>query len=185
MKLKSIPLLYLLFLSFSTSLPLKNFAQAKNLKLVFIRHAERPENGDNLNCKGLNRSLLLPSLLYKKFGKPDDIYIPSIHQGDQTKRSRMFQTITPFAVKYNLSINSSYEEDDYKHTGKALLKEQGTVLIVWEHHWIQSLVSYLGVKTGKWPDDDYDSIWILTFPKGKAVLTKDKQGLKPGINCSF
>lgn len=43
----------------------------------------------------------------------------------------MFQTITPFAVKYNLTINSAYEEGDYKHISKALLKEKGTVIIVW------------------------------------------------------
>ena len=162
-------------------------AQSKSLKLVFIRHGERPDNGDNLTCKGFNRSLLLPALLYKKFGLPDNIYVPSLNLGKSTKRARMFQTITPFAVKYNLSINSQYDEEDYKHISKALLQEKGTILIIWEHNTITPLLDYLGIKTSSlnWPDSDYDSIWIVTFKKGQAILTKDREGLNPSDNCSF
>lgn len=162
-------------------------SQDKNLKLVFIRHAERPEDGNNLTCKGFNRSLQLPAILYKKFGKPSNIYVPAINLGKDTKRARMFQTITPFAIKYNLSINSAYEEGDYKHISKALLKEKGTVIIVWEHKDIQELISALGVKsaTQKWASNDYDSIWIVTFPNGLSLLKKDRQGLNPSPNCNF
>lgn len=35
-----------------------------------------------------------------------------------------------------------------------------------------------------WPDDAYDSIWIVTFKNGKAVLTKDKEGLMPAVKCN-
>lgn len=69
-------------------------SQDENLKLVFIRHAERPEDGDNLTCKGFNRSIQLPAVLYKKFGIPSNIYVPSINLGKSTRRARMFQTIT-------------------------------------------------------------------------------------------
>jgi hypothetical protein len=162
-------------------------SQDRNLKLVFIRHAERPEDGNNLTCKGFNRSIQLPAVLYKKFGRPSDIYVPAINLGKDTRRARMFQTITPFAVKYNLSINSAYEEGDYKYISKALLKEKGTVIIVWEHKEIQQLVNALGVKsvTQKWGTNDYDSIWIVTFSTGMPVLKKDKQGLNPSSNCNF
>ena len=162
-------------------------AQGTALKLVFIRHAERPEAGDNLTCQGLNRSMQLPAVLYKKFGKPVNIYVPALKTGEATKRGRMFQTITPFAAKFNININSVYDEEDYKHVGKALLKETGTVVIVWEHKNIVPILTYLGVKTGtlKWVGADFDSIWIVTFPKGSAILTKDKEGLKPLPNCPF
>lgn len=179
--------LYPFFFLFLLLIENKATAQSKDLKLVFIRHAERPENGDNLTCKGLNRSLMLPALLYQKFGKPSNIYIPALKLGDQTKRSRMFQTITPFAVKYNLTINSVYDEEDEKHIGKALLKENGTIIIVWEHNDIPAIVQYLGIKAGakNWPGNDYDSIWTVTFPQGKAVLKKEKQGLNPSTGCAF
>lgn len=107
----------------------------KNLKLVFIRHAERPEDGNNPAYKGFTPSIQLPAVLYKKFDKPANIYVLSIILG--TKRAQMFQTITPFTVKYNLTINSGYEKGGCKHISKALLKENGTVIIVWEHKHIQ------------------------------------------------
>src|ERR1700748_3559692 len=82
------------------------------LRVVIIRHGEKPDNGDNLNCQGLNRSLALPKVLYAKFGVASAVYVPSINGGNKTKSGRMFQTITPYAVKYNLQINSSYDEDE-------------------------------------------------------------------------
>ncbi len=182
--------IFLPLLLFSYCLLLLNCnanAQNKDLKLVFIRHAERPDDGDNLNCQGLNRSMLLPPVLLKKIGIPSAVYVPALNLGESTKRARMLQTITPFAAKHNLSINTEYDETEYKKFSKALLKEKGTILIVWEHNTIPPLMEYLGVNGDKlkWPGDDFDSIWIVIFPKGTAVLTKDKEGLKPATGCPF
>ena len=49
----------------------------KNLKVVIIRHGEKPtekpsdksDGGDNLSCQGQNRALQLPAVLIKKIGK--------------------------------------------------------------------------------------------------------------------
>jgi hypothetical protein len=160
--------------------------QKKNLKLVFIRHAEKPDGGDNLNCLGLNRSFLLPGVLYKKFGVPDNVYVPTLNQGNVTKHARMLQTVTPFVAKYRLSVNTKYDEDDSKGLSKALMEEKGTVLIVWEHKNLPHILHALGVKARPdWPDNDFDSIWIVTFPKGLATLTRDAEGLKPAKGCPF
>jgi hypothetical protein len=162
-------------------------SQSNNLKLVFIRHGEKPDDGDNLNCQGLNRSMLLPSVLFKKFGKPNNIYIPAPATGKLTKRARMLQTITPFVAKYNLNINSQFEVEDYKKISKALLSEEGTVIIVWEHKNIAPILKYLGVTATplKWPDADFDTIWVVTFANGSPVLTRDKEGLHPSAGCPF
>lgn len=162
-------------------------SQSNNLKLVFIRHGEKPDDGDNLNCQGLNRSMQLPAVLFKKFGKPTNVYIPSPGTGKVTKRARMLQTITPFVAKYNLTINSQYEVEDYKKISKSLLTEEGTVIIVWEHKNIAPILKYLGVEESslKWPDADFDTIWVVTFPKGSPVLTRDKEGLHPLTSCPF
>jgi hypothetical protein len=185
--MKTIYSILVIFLLASCFPANKAIAQRKYLKLVFIRHAERPDTGDNLTCRGFNRSLLLPALLYKKFGMPVNIYVPSLNMGEETRHSRMFQTITPFAIKYELTINSQYDEADYKHVGNALLKERGTVIIVWEHKNIAPIINYLGVKSFwlNWPDNDFDSIWIVTFLKGSAILTKDTENLTPSVNCPF
>jgi len=161
--------------------------QGKNLKLVFIRHAEKPDAGDNLSCAGFNRSLKLPEVLKVKFGLPDHIYVPAMHQGKSTPRARMFQTISPFAVKYNLSINSNFEEEDDNGVAKELISKKGTIIIVWEHNEIKSLLKALGMKVKdlQWPDSDFDSIWIVTFKKGKPSLAMDKEGITPTAGCSF
>jgi hypothetical protein len=153
-------------------------------RVVIIRHGEKPDRGDNLSCPGLNRALQLPDVLNKKFGIPNSIFVPSINTGKKTSAARMYQTIVPFAVKYNLNINSKYDVDDTKGLAGDILTKDGTVLLVWEHKHIDNILKALGVQTsGKWADEDFDSIWIINFQSGKAILTKDKEGINPGTDC--
>ena len=99
----------------------------------------------------------------------------------------MFQTITPTAVKYNLTLNSSHGEKDSLQTAADLKTRKGTVLVVWEHSAIASIVRALGVVgfDKKWKGDDFDSIWIVTITNGVATFSKDKEGLIPSDKCSF
>src|SRR3954468_4888409 len=96
-------------------------------KVVIIRHAEKADEGDNLSCKGFNRSLQLPAVLYTKFKVPDHVFVPSMNNAKSANHLRMFETIVPFAVKYNLSINSKYDVDDVKGAADAILKSKGYV----------------------------------------------------------
>jgi len=63
------------------------------LKVVIIRHGEKPKNGDNLNCTGLSRALKLPPVLDTVTGKPDYTYVPTINTGKKTSNVRMFQMV--------------------------------------------------------------------------------------------
>lgn len=154
-------------------------------KVVIIRHAEKPDNGDNLSCKGFNRSLQLPAVLYAKYKIPDKIFVPFVDNGKSANQLRMLQTITPFAVKYNVNINSKYDVDDVKDLAATILKSNGYVLVVWEHTKIDNLAKALGAdaKGMKWSNDDFDSIWIITFTNGKAVLSTDKENINPDNDC--
>ena len=158
-----------------------SFAQT----VVIIRHAEKPLKGKNLNCQGLNRSLKLPAVLYSKFGIPGSIYVPSLDNNESTGHARMFQTVIPFAAKYNLKINSRYSEIDLAALAKDIKKQKGIVLVVWQHTTIPSIVRALGVQgfNMHWSDDDYDSIWIIHFQNGIAKITFDKEGLRPSASC--
>jgi hypothetical protein len=158
---------------------------AKPLKIIIIRHGEKPKVGDNLNCKGLNRSLLLPSVIVSKFGVPAFTYVPSLGTDSSTKHSRMFQTVTPLAVRYNLTVNSKFHGKDSSGLAADILKRNGVVLVVWNHDYIIQILHALGVMyTGPvWDDNDFDSIWMINFKNGIAVLSKDKEGLKPAENC--
>ena len=154
-------------------------------KVVIIRHAEKPDKGDNLSCKGFNRSLQLPAVLYAKFKLPDRVFVPSMDNTKSANHLRMFETIIPFVIKYNLSINSKYDVDDVKDAAEAILRSKGYVLAVWEHDRIDNLAKALGADTKgmKWSDDDFDSIWILDFKNGKVALSVDKENLNPANNC--
>ena len=156
------------------------------LKVVIIRHGEKPENGDNLSCQGESRALQLASVLYQKFSTPDYAYVPSLGLDKSITHARMFQTLTPFAVKYNLTVNGKFNSDDYADIAKNVLKKTGTVLMVWEHSAIPPLAEKLGVKKAPpWDDNDYDSIWVITYSNGKAELALDKEGITPAPTCNY
>ncbi len=162
-------------------------AQDTQLRIILIRHAEKPKQGDNLTCQGLNRSLQLPHLLYTRFGLPTATYIPAMALGDSTKHSRMFQTVIPFAVKYNLALTSKFMEDDSTAMAREIMQKKGTILVIWEHKRIASIARALGIRdnTLHWPDDDYDSIWIITVHDDHATLTRSKEQLHPPAACPF
>jgi hypothetical protein len=159
---------------------------SNNLKVVIIRHGEKPKDGDNLSCQGQNRALQLANVLHQKFSIPDTIYIPALKSDSFTKHSRMFQTISPFAIKYNLPINSKYNADENEKIAKSVFKREGIVLMVWEHSAINSLTARLGVDdTPQWDNSDFDSIWIINYQDGKAKLSVDKEGINPSEECSY
>ncbi len=160
---------------------------APAVTIYFIRHGEKPAKGDNLDCQGENRALQLPGVIKKKIGIPNYTFIPTVGSGTSTTQSRMFQTITPTAVKYGLKLNSSHPEKDSIQIAADLKTRQGVVLVVWDHQSIASIVRALGVSNfdKKWHGDDFDSIWIVTITNGVATFSKDKEGIKPSSNCSF
>ncbi len=159
------------------------------LRVIIIRHGEKPEEGDNLSCAGLNRALALPAVLDQLMPTPPDYtYVPLIGTADEnTSTARMFQTVTPYAVQRNLVINSDYDVDNTKGFAKELRHQRGTALVVWEHESIPKIAKDLGMKGPlEWPDADFDSIWIIDFSgggaKGKAkrpVLTRSQENIHP------
>ena len=162
------------------------FAQSAAIqKIVIIRHGEKPVNGDNLSCKGFNRAKMLTAVLNKKFGVFNCVFVPALIEGKHTKRSRMFETIIPYAVKYNIDINTKYDETDFSGTANGILKKSGNILLVWEHKNIPGIVNALGIKAKdlKWDDNDFDSIWIITYLNGRANLSKDRENINPSANC--
>jgi len=160
-----------------------SFSQAP-LKIIIIRHGEKPQTGNNLSCKGFNRSILIPDMIVSKFGIPSFLYVPSVGTDSSSKHARMFQTITPLAIKYNLAINSQFNGKDSSGITEDILKKTGTVLLIWDHKSIIPIIHSLGIKTSLiWSGDDYESIWIVTFKNGNPIFTTDKEGLTPMEIC--
>ena len=166
--------------------PATGFAADDELKVVIIRHAEKPKDGDNLSCQGENRALALPGVLLNKFGRPDYTYVPTIHMGKASTHARMFQTVTPFAVKQDLTVNGKYAEADVAGVAKDVLKRSGTVLLVWEHSQIPPLARALGVShPPSWNGEDFDSIWVVTRVAGRVSMSVDAEGITPSPKCNF
>jgi hypothetical protein len=107
--------------------------------------------------------------------------------GDETKDCRMFQTVTPFAVKYRLAVNSSFAVGDEQRLVDKIRTNSGTVLAVWEHKRLIDIASMRGVRSMdlNWTRDEFDKIWLVTITNGHAVLTEDKEDIHPDSNCSF
>jgi len=155
------------------------------LTVVIVRHGEKPKHGENLTCQGENRAQQLPAILHRKFGKFDHIYVPTVaSHGDKTLHSRMFQTATPAAIRNDLEINSQFPGTDTDSVAKSVLEKKGTVLLVWNHTAVAKLAQSLGANPPVWKDWDYDSIWVITYPQGKAVLRQDAQKLSPSTECA-
>ena len=157
-----------------------------HLRVVIIRHGEKSEDNNNLSCQGQNRALQLPAVLYRKFNKPDHVYVPSPGLGKSMSHVRMFETIIPFVVKYDLSVNSEFQVKAYSAVAEHVLTKTGTVLMVWQHDVIPALAAQLGVSNPpKWKGKDFDSIWIITYVGGKASLSIEREGIIPSVECSF
>lgn len=185
--------LYLLYLLSPFAPKEPAAAKLPVLRVVIIRHGEKPATGDNLSCAGLNRALALPAVLDQLLPAPPDYtYVPLIGtDGKDTTTIRMLQTAMPYAVRHNLTINSDYAIDNAKGLAKKLRRQRGTALLVWEHNNILKIAKELGIKTPlAWPDDDFDSIWTISFdgggPKGKAkrpTLARGKEHIQPSVIC--
>lgn len=164
-----------------------SLSSSAQLKVVIVRHGEKPPKGDNLSCQGFNRSKLLPPVLYKACGGvPNYTFVPTMKTGKSTSSVRMFQTVTPFAVQYNLKIDSRYAETDTIKAAADVVKKTGVVLMVWEHGNIPGLARNMGVPdVPGWMGSDFDSMWIIEFPAGGGVptLTIGQEGLKPSAVC--
>lgn len=157
-----------------------------SLIVVIIRHGEKPLNNRNLSCEGQNRALKLPAVLNTRFPKIERTFVPALGLGKSTSHARMFQTVTPFAIKNKLPINSEFGGKDHEGIAKHILSKSGTNLLVWKHSKIQNIAQDLGVKNPPaWNSTDFDSIWVISFENGIASLDISKQGITPTPDCNY
>ncbi|GAB2862974.1 histidine phosphatase family protein [Hymenobacter ruber] len=185
--------LYLLYLLSPLAPQAPTVPPAPVLRIVIIRHGEKPPEGDNLSCAGLNRALALPAVLNQLMPTPPNLaFVPVINTGGKdTTRVRMLQTVMPYAVQHNLTINSNFMVENTKAFAKQLRRLRGTVLVVWEHDNIVEIAKDLGLENvPDWPDEDFDSIWDISFSgggaRGKAkrpVLAQSQQHIRPSTIC--
>lgn len=178
--------------------------------VMIIRHGEKVSHVGCLNQTGLARASALPQLFdgRRRPGKPT-LSVPDAlfaHMYTSPICQRCIQTLEPIAKAHQLSIDSRFGytalSADPARSGTTMvaaairhaLASHPTVLVAWEHHSIANLTMALGVPLAVlpgaptledtvyslWPDDDFDTVYLLTFPggaSGSPNLTVTREGL--------
>jgi len=164
--------------------------------IVCIRHGEKPPGGlGQLTNRGLNRSLALPKVLLKKYGKPQFIFAPNpIHKVDGNPGYyyvRPLATIEPTAIQCGLPVNTEFGYDEIRQLEAELAKPQyqnATVFVAWEHGLLDKFAKNM-VKdhagdaraVPAWPGAEYDMIFVfhITDDNGqkKFSFAVDHEGL--------
>jgi hypothetical protein len=162
--------------------------------IVFMRHAEKPEGGlGQLNCRGLNRALALPSVIDKAFGRPDIIMAPKPSglkedEGTPYYYVRPLATIEPTAIAFGLSVDVSLDFSDLQGLVAALQKPVSRntfILVAWEHNIIGDAARLLlkandgnwhDVPT-KWPKDDFDSMYVVRIDANGSTFSHEREHL--------
>jgi hypothetical protein len=165
--------------------------------IVAIRHGEKPPNSlGQLSCKGLNRSLALPSVLLTRYGRPNFIFAPnpsvrSTSASGTYSYVRPLATIEPTAIEAHLPVNTQIGLGDIHRLQRELTSERyrnSLVFIAWEHAYLDKFAKAL-VKDYKgdstqvpfWLEVDYDSIFVIRLSrKGNhrsVVFRHEQEGL--------
>jgi hypothetical protein len=144
--------------------------------IICIRHGEKPHGGlGQLTNRGLNRSLALPRVLLKRYGKPQFIFAPNpTHKVDGNPGYyyvRPLATIEPTAIQCGLPVNTEFGYDEIKQLEKELARPQyqnATVFVAWEHGLLDQFARNM-VKDHAgdprevpgWQNDEYDMIFVF------------------------
>jgi hypothetical protein len=154
-------------------------SQGNGETLVLLRHGEKPPAGlGQITCKGLNRSLALPSLLIGRYGKPDFIYAPnpSVQVKDGNSQPtysylRPLATIEPTAIRLGMPVNTQIGYDQIAELQQALLQPayaHSLIFIAWESSNLSKFARLMLQSYGanpsqvpEWPASDYETIFVF------------------------
>jgi len=173
-------------------------AAAVTETIVMVRHGEKPEQGlGQLSCRGLNRSLKLPAVIEKNFGKLDAIFAPDPAElkeegGAHYAYNRPLATVEPTAIKFGMPVDTRFGYQDIGALQAAVAQpdyRNATARVGWEHKQIVKLAKNILKESGgdvasvpKWRGDDFDSIYVLRVTRDGANTTAQFEHLKQGLN---
>jgi hypothetical protein len=157
---------------------------ASNSSTVYIiRHGEKKWALGCLSDQGEARAHALPEIFngrasprHATFATPDALF--ANHYDDPIDCERCKQTLEPISANLSLPIIFNYSFNPKlggnQAAADAILQraqQAASILVAWEHINIQYLAADLGVDRSlipSWKDDDYDTVYVLTFVGGGA-----------------
>lgn len=160
------------------------------LKIMVIRHAEKPHNEDSgvnesgemnkhdLTVRGWQRAGALACFFAPTHGllqdprlaRPRFLFASAASDdssGDDASRShRPEETIKPLAQKLQLEIDLRFSKGQEEEVALAAQACDGAVLIAWQHEAIYRIANtILGGDTApqNWPDDRFDVVYVFSL----------------------
>jgi hypothetical protein len=166
--------------------------------IVLLRHGEKPDAGlGQLNCQGLNRSLALPAVIAKIFGRPDAIFAPNPSDRKEDDGTlydyvRPLETIEPTAISLGLPVNTGFGFVDVNGLRTALEQPAyrgALVLIAWEHTQAAILARDLLAAHGsdpavvpEWHGRDFDSLYVIRIVRTGTTAAASFEHMHEGLD---
>jgi hypothetical protein len=172
----------LLFLAAAVSCLGQGSSGLKNTVVLIIRHAEKPESGQDLSPAGFQRADAYVKYFgeFQMEGKPlkwDSLFAAA----DSKNSHRPRLTLEPLSRALHLSIDTTFKDKAPELLADELKSKphgQG-ILICWHHGKIPELVRALGadpgalLPDGKWPDAEFGWVIELRYD-GQGKLLADQ-----------
>ena len=151
-----------------------------NNTVLIVRHAEKPAEGSGLTPAGVARAQQ-----YVRYFEPFrengmSLSIDALYAGaDSEKSMRPRLTLEPLSRATGMKLDSSIGTKEPEALVKLLRTQPHGAhpLISWRHEQIPALVKAFGgsanlVPNGKWPDEVYDWVLVLTFDRAGKLQTQ-------------
>lgn len=165
-------------------------ALAAPAQIIFLRHAEEPFFGPELNARGWERAQALVGLFTHDPRVREHGPVVAIFAMRPTKVGnsvRAAQTIAATGRALGIVPDTNLTRDEIEPLVRAIMGapayEGKTVVVCWQHRVIPEMLKAFGWKSGpkKWDGDDYDRLWVLDFTNGKPTRFRNlPQKLLPG-----
>ncbi|MEO8544921.1 MAG: hypothetical protein ABI434_15135 [Burkholderiaceae bacterium] len=170
--------------------------------IMFIRHGEKPRK-DGSTPLGVTpdgapdihsltvRGWIRAGALTRFFGSahdgietPNVIFAASAGDDASPHGRRPSQTVTPLSLAHGIRLDTRFAVGSERVVAAEILRQDGAVLVCWEHHNISLIVAALGIDneaTTNWPDDRFDLIWLFQSPEPRPYsFTLMNQALLDG-----
>jgi phosphohistidine phosphatase SixA len=150
--------------------------------VMLMRHGEDVgEKSFHLSPAGMKRAQALPRLFGARLPKPE--VIVATHASKNSNRP--VETVEPLARALHVEIDNRFRQDDFAILARNLMTDARfagkVVLVCWHHGSLPNLARALGVKGApKWPDSQFDHVWVIDFKKKGANLEDVHEKLLDG-----
>ena len=157
----------------------------RNVTVLIVRHAEKPDVGRELNARGEQRAAayadyFTPLKLDGQTLTPQRL----IATADSAESIRPRQTLIPLSLRLQLPIEQPCANSKVDKLVRMLREKNQakTLLIAWHHGHINKLIAAFGgdgpalIGVPKWPVDVYDWLIVLRFDdNGKLIESRSQK----------